>query len=265
MGYPFFMAGISFDSGEEPVGKNLSVLSYNVKGFVSYKADEDREVFDFIDNLETDISCFQEFYNQGKYVQKLKKTGKYDVIHSRLKSNLAIVSKFPVLRHGLLLEDSRYNNIMYADILVEDEDTIRIYNVHLESMGITHTNSDYYEDLVTEYGDAKNKFLEGTAVRTGQINTLLSHAENCAYPIIIVGDFNDVPFSYNYFKVRRTFKNSFEEVGSGFGFTYNGDLPFLRIDNQFFNEGFEANSFETLDSVVYSDHYPTLGIYSISD
>lgn len=265
LGYPFIMASFATNSEVTEEARSFSVMSYNVKGFVSAKETQSGEMFDYIADIDADINCFQEFYNRASYIQKTRRMGRYTFIHDRRTSRLAISSKYPIIKHGLLLPDQRYNNIMFADILLAKGDTLRVYNAHLQSMGITHTNPDYYGDLVSEYDDAKAKFLKGASIRANQISTLLEHASACRYPILIAGDFNDVPYSYNYFRVRRRFSNAFEEAGSGFGFTYNGDLPFLRIDNQFFNDDLRVHSFETIDSADYSDHYPILGIYSISD
>lgn len=265
LGYPFLVASFGMSSGSSDQAKKFSVMSYNVKGFVAAKKITNGEMFDYIQNLDADIVCYQEFYNRAGYVQKIHNRGVYNIISDRNTSTLAISSKYPILKNGLLFKNKKYNNIMFADILIGKDDTLRVYNVHLESMGITHTNPEEYEDIVSEYDDAKAKFLQGASVRADQITTLLDHAEDCSYPILIAGDFNDVPYSYNYFKVRRSFSNAFEKAGSGLGFTYNGDLPFLRIDNQFFNEEIQVHSFETIDSVDYSDHYAILGIYSISD
>lgn len=265
LGYPFIMASFATNSAGAGEGRSFSVMSYNVKGFVSAKATRSGEMFDHIRHIDADINCFQEFYNRASYIQKTRNRGKYSFVHDRRTSKLAISSKFPIVKHGLLFPNQRYNNIMFADIVLGRGDTLRVYNAHLQSMGITHTNPEYYDDLVSEYDDAKAKFLKGAAIRANQISVLLEHAVDCPYPILIAGDFNDVPYSYNYFRVRSRFSNAFEEAGSGFGFTYNGDLPFLRIDNQFFNDDLQVHSFETIDSTDYSDHHPILGIYSISD
>lgn len=265
LGYPFFVATFGGNGTENGDERSFSVMSYNVKGFGDSKKSKSEQFFNSIEEFDADIHCFQEFYNRATYVQKLRTKGGYDIIHDRKLSNLAIASKYPVINDGLLIPNKRFNNIMFADLLLGKGDTLRVYNVHLQSMGITHTNSQYYEDIMSEYDDAKTKFLEGASVRATQISLLLKHAETCAYPILIAGDFNDVPYSHNYFKIRRSFSNAFEEAGSGLGFTFNGDLPFLRIDNQFFNEDLRVHAFETIDSMDYSDHYAILGIYSISD
>ncbi len=264
LGYPFFVATFGGGSNELVGEPSFSVMSYNVKGFRDSEKAKSDQFFDSIESLDADIHCFQEFYDRAAYVKKLEQ-GEFNVIHNRRLSNLAIASKYPIIDHGLLIPNKRFNNIMFADLLLAKGDTLRVYNVHLQSMGITHTNPQYYEDIMSEYDDAKTKFLQGASERANQISLLLKHAGSCSYPTLIAGDFNDVPYSYNYFKVRRSFSNAFEKAGSGLGFTYNGDLPFLRIDNQFFNEDLEVRSFETIDYMDYSDHYAILGIYSISD
>lgn len=265
LGYPFLNAGFAWNTTDSVPDDHFSVLSYNVKGFRGNQEGDDKKMLAYVRRISTDINCIQEFSNRNRIVQRIQKEDKYNLVYDQNTSRLAIYTRFRVLNSGVLIPDQKFNNIMFADLLVGDEDTLRVYNVHLQSMGITHTNSDYYEDLAAEYDDAKTKFLQGAAVRSSQVAVMMEHFESCPYPVLVVGDFNDTPFSYNYHKVRRKLANSFEKAGWGFGFTYNGDLPFLRIDNQFFSEGLKISGFETIDSVSYSDHYPTLGIYSISE
>jgi endonuclease/exonuclease/phosphatase family metal-dependent hydrolase len=55
--------------------------------------------------------------------------------------------------------------------------------------------------------------------------------------------------------MRGDLEDAFCDAGSGFGGTYNGKLPSFRIDFIFFDDAFEATSFQTY-KVNYSDHYP---------
>jgi endonuclease/exonuclease/phosphatase family metal-dependent hydrolase len=57
--------------------------------------------------------------------------------------------------------------------------------------------------------------------------------------------------------------NAFEEAGNGFGFTYNGKLFFLRIDNQFVDEGLTVTDFRTHRNIPFSDHFPISATYSL--
>ena len=66
--------------------------------------------------------------------------------------------------------------------------------------------------------------------------------------------------------MKRKLKNTFEEAGSGFGFTYNGNvLRVLRIDNQFYSTGVEAIRFETFNQTKFTDHFPIQGFYELTD
>ena len=175
---------------------------------------------------------------------------------------MAIFTKGKILNSGLLFPKEDINNVLFADILISS-DTVRVYNVHLESMGIEINEMSTSEEVKEAYNKLKSKFVNGSVQRAAQIEKLLQHTQTCNYPVIISGDFNDVPYSYNYFKLRANYNNAFEEVGKGFGFTFNGGLPFLRIDNQFYDSRLKAHSFETLRDVLYSDHFPVKGSYSV--
>ena len=94
---------------------------------------------------------------------------------------------------------------------------------------------------------------------------MTSFIETSPYPVICAGDFNDMPYSYSYQFMKRTLKNAFEEVGTGLGFTYNGNtLRVLRIDNQFYSPGVSAEQFETLTQIKFTDHFPVRGLYSLN-
>lgn len=262
--YPFLKVSIGLSPRSGETG-DFSVMNYNVKWFVEGRGDPQNNVFDFVKGLNADIACFQEFHAARGNINTLNSYGTYEVIIDAQSSNLAILSKFKMLNSGVLFEGKRFNNIQFADLLITPGDTIRVYNLHLQSMGINTSNLQDTDGIREEYEEVKTRFLDGAVVRAGQIDHLMDHIEGCPYPLLIVGDFNDVPFSYNYFQFKKRFSNAFEEAGSGFGFTFNGRLPFLRIDNQFFGKGLKIEAFDTFSNANYSDHFPVLGIYSLSD
>ena len=67
----------------------------------------------------------------------------------------------------------------------------------------------------------------------------------------------------NYQKLKKYLHSSFENGGRGFGFTFNGKMFFLRIDNQFYSEGITLSEFETHNSVKHTDHFPISADYSL--
>lgn len=264
IGWTFINVGISFNGNSDLDQKGIKVLNYNVKWFTNAKTDNYDEVIDWLGKVDADIMCFQEFYPLKNIALRLSKLDGYHVSYDQNRFNNAIFSKFPIVNEGLLLKESKLNNIRFADLLV-DKDTVRVYGIHLQSMGIDPNKIQNSEGIKNEYDDIKSRFLFSSASRTEQIEILIDHAKACTYPIIVAGDFNDVPFSYNYFQFRKLFSNAFEEKGSGIGATFNNKIPYLRIDNQFYSDGFRLKAFKTINHIYYSDHFPLVGIYELSD
>ena len=75
------------------------------------------------------------------------------------------------------------------------------------------------------------------------------------YPLIVCGDFNDVPNSFAYQHIGKGLQNGFAEAGTGIGRTYSHIAPTLRIDNIFADKRFVIHQF-TRDGKKISDHFP---------
>ncbi|HSI91209.1 MAG TPA: endonuclease/exonuclease/phosphatase family protein, partial [Adhaeribacter sp.] len=260
--------------------KTLTVLSFNVRIFNLYehlrpdnRYDLSEKSIDWVKNFPADVFCLQEFYNEPGHkvygtVEKIwKGRGKYGFVSRSLVNGIggqfgmAIFSKFPIVNKGSIeFGKLTQNHAMFADIKMGD-DTIRVYNFHLQSMNIEE------QDIVASYaGENKGKMsrarqlavrLKGGFIkRSAQVDTLISHFRKSPYPIIIGCDLNDTPYSYSYNRLHNLFGNAFVDAGNGFGSTYNGKLPFLRIDNQFYSKHFKVTDFMVHTEIPYSDHFP---------
>jgi exonuclease III len=218
---------------------------------------------DWLKSDDSDIRCYQEFLGTKDIVKTIEENGKYNSFVAGYGNSYGIFSKYKIINKGVLYESSSTNNVLFADLKI-GKDTLRVYNVHLQSMSINPDKELNQDAFDQKYESVRKKFEVGSAKRANQLIDLLDHIDACAFPVLIVGDFNDVPYSYNYTKLTRKFRNSFEEAGRGFGFTYNGKIPFLRIDHHFFSDELNVHKFETLNQIDFSDHFPTIGIYSIS-
>ena len=260
----------------------LAVLSYNVQVFNVYNhlnTDflQSRQTIDWVIDRNDDLKCLQEFYVKSGddlfgTIRSIGNKNPYYHFEPTYKDRsggqfgMAMFSKYPMVHKGTLrLTNGGHsmNNAIFADIAVGD-DTVRIYNVHLESMGIdedrlVNSNSENIsKNLKQLLKQLKNGFVQ----RAAQIDNLCKHLERSPYPVILAGDLNDMPYSYSYQKLKKYLHSSFENGGNGFGFTFNGRLFFLRIDNQFFSDGLILRSFNTHREVKYTDHFPISAIYS---
>lgn len=285
LGFPFLKRTVQFHKplaiGEK---YDFNVLSYNVSGFYSLdyyrNKDEQKTVkaIHFASDFDADIKCFQDFYNWDETpitasLKRINKKGTPHFVAAKPKElsmpnqgmiGLIIFSKYPLIYRKQKMYSTQGNGILVAD-MVYKKDTFRIINTQLQSTGVRVKKifkKDY--DLVKK--ESRNLFSNlkiGFQGRFSQVNLLERWIKESPYPVILAGDFNEVPYGYAYGKVAKHLQNSFETKGYGFGFTLNRSPRFVRIDNQFYGKGLTVNSFETLLEVENSDHFPLYGEYSV--
>lgn len=248
----------------------------------SYAAGKQREttinLSNSADSLSADIKCFQELYSDAKddnlnMLKRLRVQNPYtafmqEKIFDETYSGtvgLAIFSKYPIIDTEEVLWLPNNNGILRADVVM-GKDTLRIFNVQMKSMGIR-------VQKVIEAGEneraeqTKNVLLllkKGFEDRSIQVTKIEELVSKSPYPVVLCGDFNELPYGYAYGRMRKQLSNSFESAGRGFGFTYNRILSFLRIDNQFYSEEYiKINKFTTYKEIPWSDHFPLKGEYEM--
>ncbi len=280
IGFPFLLVTFSLHENTQP-GNSLKILSYNVRVFNNYahlrnkNFESSKKMIGWAVKDDSGVKCFQEFYNKDdsdifNVVDRMKAAGwkfvhykKVLVDRSDADFGIIIFSKYPIVKKGALYDDrGQFKKTIYVDILYHN-DTVRIYNAHLKSMSIDVDNVTDAEKLSRSYKKTGRQIREGFIYRAGEVKLLTRHILECPHPVILCGDLNDMPYSYTYFKLRGVLNNAFENAGHGFGFTYNGKLFFLRIDNQFFSKGIRIHGFDTFRKIKYSDHFPVKGLYSL--
>ncbi|MEZ4875293.1 MAG: endonuclease/exonuclease/phosphatase family protein [Flavobacteriaceae bacterium] len=249
---------ISSEGETSNYAKHVKVLSYNVRLFNAYeKKPNEQKVNEAIAALlekeNPDVVCIQEYYAQNK----ADFSGyPFQFIHfkdSTHKLGHAIFSKYPILQQGAFDFNKTYNNSLFADILVK-EDTIRVYNLHLQSLGILPT-VDFIQEKGTEI--IKKKISETFVQQEKQVAAILSHKEQSPHPVIMAGDFNNTAFSYVYKQLKTGMKDAFQERGNGLGSSFYFNHYPLRIDFILVSEGFEVINFTTEEN-SFSDHKPII-------
>ena len=289
IGIPYFLSTVgvkSYFHSEDPSAAHFTALDYNISNFtVKENANTEtkvarKELYDLVMNPTTDIQCYQEFINfpwskEGNVIQRLTDLNRHfyfskepettHMDYSRL--GTLIVSKFSIVASGdVLAGESGFNRVSYIDVVVKS-DTVRIINVHLHSMGLGRFDprvKSEIRDMGRATRNILNKLKEGVFERSKQVKELSDFIAHSPYPVVCAGDFNDMPYGYTYRYLRKSLKNSFEESGHGFGFTYNGGtLRVLRIDNQFYSGRIKSTDLFTHYDIPYTDHFPVQGTYEI--
>jgi endonuclease/exonuclease/phosphatase (EEP) superfamily protein YafD len=95
-----------------------------------------------------------------------------------------------------------------------------------------------------------------------QVGLIREVIENSPYPVILAGDFNSVPNSYEYYHLSDGLEDAFLTAGKGSATSFH-DYKFpIRIDYLFSSKSLRAISYEVDRSVSISDHYPVIAKFS---
>jgi len=274
-------------SSDFPVHKksgNIRIMSWNVELFniLHYKdhPEKKQEIIDLVNKYDPDIACFQEMVagNSKKainYFPDIKNALHFsDYFYSYVVKNdfdkyhhygIIICSKFPIIRKQTLVNnpDSYNSTFQFVDILVA-KDTLRIFNIHLQSLKFSQTNLNYLdngtvpsEGNISESKNIIEKIKLGVLKRASQANFIKDELNHCPYPLVVCGDFNDVPVSYAYETIGKGLQNAFVVKGSGISRTFSSISPTLRIDNIFTDKKFKITGFTRIKK-SYSDHFPII-------
>ncbi|RYC68209.1 MULTISPECIES: endonuclease/exonuclease/phosphatase family protein [Spirosoma] len=260
------MVGIRGGDLDISQAPTLSVLSFNSETFPTGA----QGGFDAA-KLTADIACFQEYspnaHIERQYTATIQKLNCFD--HDR-EVGLALFSKFPIVNeYGRIWSRQQgpdINGFLCADIAY-GTDTIRVVNVHLWSMGVRTSQAvaalkaGQLGKFSFEVLDTFRRLKEGFEHRNEQLKEVESYVAGSRYPVIICGDFNEIPIGYSYGKLSQNFRNAFEEAGQGLGFTLNRHPYFARIDQQFVSYDWHIKTCQTLSGVSFSDHFPVLAQY----
>ena len=264
---------------------DIRVMSWNVEHFDINQHKTHPEIkaqmLSLISKYEPDVACFQEMVggdfdstaiNYVPYIAERLHYKNYfysydkkDDFDSKHHFGIITFSKYPIIeKHTIQYEPHNYNSLFqYIDIL-KDGDTVRVFNIHLQSLKLSDASREYIGDPtfksnidIVKSKTVISKLKTGFLKRKVQSERIKKAMNESPYPIILCGDFNDVPNSYAYNTIGKNLKNSFAEKGSGIGRTFSAISSTLRIDNIFTDMRFETRQFLRVQKEL-SDHYPII-------
>ncbi|WP_190809245.1 endonuclease/exonuclease/phosphatase family protein [Flagellimonas sp. S3867] len=263
VGYIVFGAFYKITSQEDDTleGDDLKIMTYNAWGFNKYEWIKEPNIGDriieFINDNDPEILCIQE-HSRIRYKQLAQYPYRSETPYTTPRSVQAIFSRYPIVSSGSLNLPGTINNIIYADIKYKT-DTVRVYNVHLQSFKIVPSSKTFSEK---ESEKNYKRLVKTFAKQLEQVKIFEEHKNKSPHKNIVCGDLNNTQFSNVYRMLKDDLQDSFLEKGRGFGRTYNL-LGFpIRIDYIFADSDFEVISHENFD-VKLSDHYPVMATLRI--
>ena len=208
----------------------INLMSFNVRLFnQNENIDDDKiekKIVEMIKEKKPDVLCLQEF-NLTESTKEL-----FDAFNYKKNNDnkLQIFTNYRVIKSGYIKSK---NICIYKDIVLND--TIRVYNIHLQSNWVKTMKSSY-----------QNRVNEALKIK--------KHINKSPFPVIVCGDFNDTPLSYTYSTLKKGLADSFQESGIGIGNSYVS-IPTLRIDYILHSQKYESYNYKKL-KYKFSDHYP---------
>jgi endonuclease/exonuclease/phosphatase family metal-dependent hydrolase len=253
---------------------DLRIIDWNIRSFqgLSNKVDKKRidrlSIAEAIVSRNPDIICLQEF-NNSKIQDNFNLFEKYPYhfFSKDFKSRsygyevgCIIFSKYPIKDTGkITYPGPSPESLIYADIETPQK-IIRVYTTHLQSFKFNqkdYEGMDKIKNTEEEALGASKTLIQKMKIaftKRGEQARLVRNALNSSpYPVVIAGDFNDVPNSYTYFHIKKDWQDAFLSTSVGIGRTYLDVAPTLRIDYILPDNNFQIRQFDMIDEDL-SDH-----------
>jgi endonuclease/exonuclease/phosphatase family metal-dependent hydrolase len=265
LGYNYILSFYKISNDIIPSQSSFSLMSYNVRLFNLYDwIDEPllhQKIHSFVTNKSPSILCFQE-YDTGTDLQfKSYPYSYFTANSSRYSSNLAIFSKYQIVSSGTIDFSESPNNSIFADVVIKS-DTIRIYNLHLQSSGIN-------PNIETLDSKQSNMLISRLGVtfkeQQHQAELVASHISKSPYKVLLCGDFNNTIYSYVFRILKSEMLDAFEEAGTGFGRTFKFKYFPFRIDFILADPRIKVVRFSSFNEIYYSDHFPIMSEFELED
>ena len=266
--YPSIDRTVGLGGGDEITTSTeaVSITTFNVRRFDEFKSikgvETRRDIFEWISDNPTEIICFQEFQRFEKNAVSTKLNGHIVYLTGR-KTGPATATTLKVIRTiNWIPSGEQYAKGLITDV-VKGSDTLRIYNVHLQSVGLSNQVLNAVTQGISPgvRSSLISSLTSAFSIRAAQTISLRKHIDSSPYRVIVAGDFNDTPVSYALKTILYGSENdmdlcdSFSSYTTGIGATYVGDIPGLRIDFILHSESLSPFNFKT-HSIELSDHRP---------
>lgn len=245
---------VNFSSVNESES-DLKIVSLNAKGGLLGKENIEK----YIDSQNADIILLQEGVRD--YDFKGFGKGKGDAI-------ISIFSKYKIIDQKELIDSNPDTNNAYAnqtDIEIKGN-TYRFINVYLQPFkfekNMVKLQGDSNEDK-QKVKDVVKRLIPTFKMHQEQVAAIRKGIDESPYPVILVGDFNSVPNSYEYYHLGEGLNDAFVKSGRGSSTSFH-DYKFpIRIDYVFTSQSIQSLSYRVDRSVRISDHYPVITTFKL--
>ncbi len=241
-------------SSPKPGGSEIKVLTFNTRA----NKVRGEALGDYLKSQNADVILLQE--DPGESYE----FAGYQKFNSHF--GLVVLTKHKIISQKVI--EPNDENIWTPGIMADIEINGKVYrfvDVYLhpfrfekkmvELNGDTNANEQKVKDIVKRLIPTFKKHQD-------QVDLISEAVKNSPYPVILTGDFNSVPNSYEYYHLSEGLEDTFLAAGKGSATSFH-DYKFpIRIDYVFSSKSLKAISYRVDRSISISDHYPVIVKFS---
>ena len=272
---------VPFGSENKPEGGvQFTLLTYNMMHGIDYSDPTSGAgtTLRYILHSGADIAVLQEMSGLSTselpntppdLIDSLKATYPYRLIDRA--NYLSVLSRFPIGYSRATNPKTSYDCIYTVDI---QGHRLTLVNTHLESYRFSDNERDVVSDIHS-VGSAKSslkrfkgsilsKMKQSFRIRADESQQLRRQLDSLPDPVIVCGDFNDVPTSWAYRKIKDDdFRDAFSETNFGHRITYHAHRMYFHIDQMLYRGDIRPISVKRIREGA-SDHWPLLAEFEFT-
>ena len=251
-------------------GFKVMTLNANIFHYNHDMAKLPNPCIEYLCHSGADIICLQEAHihqNIKKLTNRLKEAYPYfEREQQHHHERVAVLSRYPIVRHELIEVDSR-KNACAAFYIKMGADTLLMVNCHFESSKLSEKERDDFGDLVTRKSNViDERSIVHKVMRMGrrharQADAVMAYIKKHrreGMSVMVCGDFNDTPLSYAHHVFARELTDCHTATANGPGFTHRAHGMLVRIDHMFCSSDLQPYGCQIDTKKEISDHYPII-------
>lgn len=277
---------LSFSKKAEEGERTFKIISWNVLHTDDIRKPDypSNRAVEYMLHSGADVICLAELNNFSSkelknaspmLIDSLIRT--YPFRAGRSDTDIKVLSKYPVDREGHShVSDNGHHRFDFFKVNFPGGKVLNVAMVHLYSYDLTEEERQVLTEVksastaktsVKEFkGSILSKLRNAFRQRAANAETLRGAIDELrpTAPLIVCGDFNDVPGSWAYNLIKGDdMHDAYAETNFGPTFTYNKHLFYFHIDNMLYRGNIRPLSLK-VGKINTSDHYPLVGEFAFT-
>ncbi len=275
---------LSFKNSQEPGTQTLKIVTFNCLHMDDIREDRaQNRSLRFLLDCDADVICLQEMLlmfdeRENPWLDRTlvdSLLAKYPYQPHMGYTDMKILSRYPAHTEPTLNQSNNpYWPPAYRFYRINVNGTVvMLANVHLPSYHLSEEERQVVTDIrgfssaKRSAGEMKRsiigKLKKAFKYRAESVDSLMASLRQVKLPLIVCGDFNDVPASWCYRQfLKEGFHDAYAETSFGPTITYNAHMFWFHLDQILYRGDIRPLSVKRI-TMNASDHYPLMAVFEL--